>query len=90
MEEKLDKANMYINELEEKSKLLEYDLSKTKSQSNNLKIDLDKLISREFAYENIAKSDHMLLNLSGLNETQFDLIFNCAEPYFHTMTRLVK
>ena len=35
---------MYINELEEKSKLLEHDLSKTKSQSNNLKIDLDKLI----------------------------------------------
>ena len=26
----------------------------------------------------------MLLNLSGLNETQFDLTCNCAEAYFHT------
>ena len=53
LEEKLDKANIYINELEEKSKLLEHDLSKTKSQSNNLKMNLDKLICREFVYENL-------------------------------------
>ena len=30
---------IYINELEEKSKFLEHDLSKTIFQSNNLKID---------------------------------------------------
>ena len=81
------KFNEKLQNENQKLKLINQSLRiKTRNleiKNNEIKKENDSLKSREFSYANLVKQPKLFKYLSGLHVEQFNLLFNCVQPYLN-------
>ena len=79
----LEEANTVMQKLHTELEKTKKQLQNQEYKSLKLSGEVENLKSKVLSYENLINEPSMFTYLCGLSTGQFDIIFECLEPYLH-------